>query len=110
MHRSTRNTLRRYHEMGQLLDAPPFRRVEDIVFDYADRAEREVYNAVSQYIEKRFAQLEREKPGKGFVMTVNRRRASSSPRALEQSLLRRRGVPQPGQQQVLTTSLSAGRS
>lgn len=90
MHRSTRNTLRRYHEMGQLLDAPPFRRVEDIVFDYADRAEREVYNAVSQYIEKRFAQLEREKPGKGFVMTVYRRRASSSPRALEQSLLRRR--------------------
>ena len=90
MHRSTRHTLRRYHEMGLLTESPPQRVVEDIVFDYKERAEREVYDSISQYIEKRFQELEQEKPGKGFVMTIYRRRASSSPWALERSLERRR--------------------
>lgn len=90
MHRNTRGTLQRYYEMGLLPDPPPQRVVEDILFDFQDSAEREVYNAVSRYIEKRFAELEKEKPGKGFVMTIYRRRASSSPLALERSLERRR--------------------
>lgn len=90
MHRNTRGTLQRYYEMGLLPDPPPQRVVEDILFDFQDNAEREVYNAVSRYIEKRFAELEKEKPGKGFVMTIYRRRASSSPYALERSLERRR--------------------
>jgi superfamily II DNA or RNA helicase len=89
MHRNTRGTLQRYYEMGLLPNRPPQRVVEDIVFDFQDSAEREVYNAVSRYIEKRFAELEKEKPGKGFVMTIYRRRASSSPYALERSLKRR---------------------
>lgn len=90
MHRSTRSTLRKYHEMGLLKDRPPDRVVRDKKFDYEDQAERAVYDSVSKYIERRFTELEQEKPGKGFVMTVYRRRASSSPRALERSLGRRR--------------------
>lgn len=90
MHRNTRSTLRRYYEMGLLKDRPPDRVVRDRRFDYKDQAERAVYNSVSEYIERRFTELESEKPGKGFVMTVYRRRASSSPRALERSLGRRR--------------------
>ena len=90
MHRNTRGTLRQYFAMGILSDPPPKRIVQDIAFDFADAAERRVYNQVSQYIERRYDELEREKAGKGFVMTVYRRRASSSPMALERSLDRRR--------------------
>lgn len=90
MHRNTRVTLRRYFEMGLLPNAPPGRAVDDVVFDYEGHAERDVYDAVSRYINRRFDELESEKPGKGFVMTIYRRRASSSPLALEQSLERRR--------------------
>lgn len=90
MHRNTRATLTAYHAMG-LLPSPPRRRIiEDELFDYKDPAEREVYDAVGRYIEKRFRELEAERPGKGFVMTIYRRRASSSPFALERSLERRR--------------------
>ena len=89
MHRNTRDTLRRYYELG-LIDRPPARRkVHDELFDFEDTAERRVYEAITHYIERRFAELEGEKPGKGFVMTVYRRRAASSPYALEQSLRRR---------------------
>ena len=90
MHRNTRNTLRHYYSMGLLAAAPPVRKVEDFVFDYQNAAERAVYNSVKRYIEKRFTELEKEKPGKGFVMTIYGRRASSSPAALERSLERRR--------------------
>ena len=58
-------------------------------FDFANQAEREVYEAVKQYIDKRFDELEQQKPGKGFVMTIYRRRAASSPEALRLSLERR---------------------
>jgi len=90
MHRNTRSTLKKYYEMGLLAQEPPVRKVEDIHFDYQDDAERRVYESVKAYIEKRFAELEHEKPGKGFVMTIYRRRASSSPQALRRSLERRR--------------------
>jgi superfamily II DNA or RNA helicase len=90
MHRNTRSTLRRYYEQG-LLDAPPPRRlVEDLDFDFEDSLERHVYDSIKSYIDKRFEELEKEKPGKGFVMTVYRRRASSSPLALRRSLQRRK--------------------
>jgi superfamily II DNA or RNA helicase len=90
MHRNTRRTLRRYFEIG-LLDRPPPRRlVSEEAFDFADQAEREVYEAVKVYIDKRFDELEQQKPGKGFVMTIYRRRAASSPEALRLSLERRK--------------------
>ena len=90
MHRNTRDTLRQYHQMG-LLDTSPARRdVRDEVFDYQEQAERDCYEAITDYIDERYAQLETEKKGKGFVMTVYRRRAASSPLALRRSLERRR--------------------
>ena len=89
MHRNTRDTLRAYHKKGLLPDAPPNRHVEDVVFDHLHQGEREVYNAVAKYINNRFDQLEHQKPGKGFVMTIYRRRAASSPAALRRSLHRR---------------------
>lgn len=90
MHRNTRDTLRQYHRLGLLDRPPPNRIVDDARFDYKDPREREVYDAVTDYIDKRFGELEREKPGKGFVMTIYRRRAASSPLALERSLERRK--------------------
>lgn len=89
MHRNTRETLIDYHHRGLLAEAPPQRNVDDVRFDYADAREREVYDAVGEYIERRFTELEQEKPGKGFVMTIYRRRASSSPLAIQRSLQRR---------------------
>ncbi len=90
MHRNTRSTLRQYHAAGLLSAPPPSRVVNDVVFDFKDEGERHVYDSITQYIERRFQELEAEKPGKGFVMTIYRRRASSSPLALERSLRRRR--------------------
>jgi len=90
MHRNTRNTLRAYQQMGLLKQVPPKRTVDDFIFEFQNEAERNVYDSVTDYIEKRFEDLEREKPGKGFVMTVYRRRASSSPQALKESLERRK--------------------
>jgi len=89
MHRNTRETLRRYYEKGLLPHRLPNRHVDDKVFDFNDPAERRVYNSVAQYIESRYRELESEKRGKGFVMTIYRRRTSSSPLALERSLKRR---------------------
>lgn len=90
MHRNTRDTLRAYHQMGLLKQVPPRRDVNDFLFEFQNKVESDVYDSVTDYIEKRFEDLESEKPGKGFVMTVYRRRASSSPQALKRSLDRRR--------------------
>ena len=89
MHRNTRRTLRRYFEMGLLDRPPPGRDVLDDPFDFETAEEREVYEAVTRYIDRRFDELEHQKPGKGFVMTIYRRRAASSPIALRRSLERR---------------------
>ena len=89
MHRNTRDTLRQYHAKGLVALPPPQRQVRDEVFDYQDQAERDCYDAIEAYIDERYDQLEKEKGGKGFVMTVYRRRAASSPYALRCSLGRR---------------------
>lgn len=89
MHRNTRDTLRAYYERGLIASPPPRRDIDDRRFEYGDPAERTVYDAITSYVTHRFEELEAERPGKGFVMTVYRRRASSSPYALEQSLNRR---------------------
>jgi len=89
MHRNTRGTLRQYHAQGLLELPPPQRQVHDEVFDYQQQAERDCYEAIKDYIDTRYDQLEQEKAGKGFVMTVYRRRAASSPLALRRSLQRR---------------------
>ncbi|MGH7087672.1 MAG: DEAD/DEAH box helicase [Stellaceae bacterium] len=89
MHRNTRRTLQRYYEM-ELLDRPPPKRdVREDPFDFATDEERCTYEAVKEYIDQRFDELEEQKAGKGFVMTIYRRRAASSPVALRKSLERR---------------------
>ena len=89
MHRNTRNTLKAYHKLGLLDSPPPTRQLKDVVFDYQSQAERDCYEAITRYIDRRYDELESERGGKGFVMTVYRRRAVSSPRALRRSLGRR---------------------
>lgn len=89
MHRNTRRTLQRYYEMGLLERAPPKRDVKEDPFDFETEEERQVYEAVTRYIDRRFQELEFQRPGKGFVMTIYRRRAASSPFALRKSLDRR---------------------
>ena len=88
MHRNTRKTLDAYFDMGLLDHRHSQRQVDDERFNYEDE-ERGVYDAVTDYIERRFGLLAGG-GGKGFVKTVYRRRASSSPRALHESLRRRR--------------------
>jgi hypothetical protein len=90
MHRNTRETLREYHRRGLLPVAPPSRDVQDKVFDYETPAEKECYQAITTYIDRRFEELEKEQKGKGFIMTVYRRRAASSPYSLRRSLEKRR--------------------
>lgn len=90
MHRNTRDTLRQYYAQGLIENPPPDRDVQDIRFDYDDTAERAIYHDVRDYIDKRFEELERAQPGKGFVMTIYSRRVSSSPLAIQRSLERRR--------------------
>ena len=89
MHRNGRATLRAYHERGLLAQAPAERRILDHAFTHDDPDERALYDAIKSYVDRRHSELEAEKAGKGFVMTVYRRRAASSPYALRQSLMRR---------------------
>src|SRR5690606_7456979 len=89
MHRNTRDTLIEYWEQGLLAERPPTRIVRDFQFNYRVAAERDAYEAIQRYIDRRYAELEGEKGGKGFVMTIYRRRAASSPYALRRSLERR---------------------
>lgn len=90
MHRNTRGTLRRYHERGMLDRPPAVRRPRDVRYEFIDPEERAVYDGIQAYVDRRFMELEAERPGKGFVMTVYRRRAASSPLALRRSLERRK--------------------
>ena len=90
MHRNTRQTLHAYHRLGLLEKPPAKRHIQDVRYDFADPDERALYEGIQSYVERRFAELEAERPGKGFVMTVYRRRAASSPLALRRSLERRK--------------------
>jgi len=89
IHRNTRDTLREYHRLGILEKPPARRRVEDFTFQYHTPGEREIYEELARYIDRRFRELEGERPGKGFVMTIYQRRMASSPHAITRSLERR---------------------
>jgi len=89
MHRNTRDTLRDYFRRGLIETEPSRRDVRDDVYDFEAAEERDAYEAITSYIDARYEQLEQEKGGKGFVMTIYRRRAASSPLALKRSLERR---------------------
>lgn len=90
MHRNTRQTLRAYYQRGLIERPPAERKIQDVRYEFADPDERALYDGIQAYVERRFQELEAERPGKGFVMTVYRRRAASSPQALRRSLERRK--------------------
>jgi superfamily II DNA or RNA helicase len=89
MFRATRVTLRRYREMGLLRERIPERRPEPVWITMSP-AEWELYRRVEDYVSRFYRRFEDERKGLGFIMTVYRRRLTSSFAALRRSLERRR--------------------
>ncbi len=89
MSRHTRELLRDYHKKG-LLDTPiATRDPRDIVVEM-NPAERELYDAVEEYISTTYNNASQDKRSAvGFVMTIYRRRLASSFHALKQTLTKR---------------------
>jgi superfamily II DNA or RNA helicase len=86
--RNTRILLRKYIEMGVLSERIPTRKpqIERVQFT---NEEQRLYSRVDTYITKFYHKYESERRGLGFVMTVYRRRLTSSFYALRRSLERR---------------------
>ena len=88
MHRNTRGLLREYQKQGllpaRLADRLPEPRWVEMAAD-----EKALYDRVEEYISEFYNIYEGRRRGLGFVMTVYRRRLTSSFYALERSLQRR---------------------
>ena len=99
MHRNTRELLRRYQEQGLLPERLANRRPEPRWVEMTPH-EKALYEQVEEYISEFYNKYEQQRRGLGFVMTVYRRRLTSSFYALERSLQRRldflEGVNDPG--------------
>jgi hypothetical protein len=84
--RHTRDLLRRYHKAGKMKTPIADREVEDR-FVQLSADEGQIYQAVENYISTTYNQAsEKEKNAVGFVMTIYRRRLSSSFYALRHTL------------------------
>ena len=97
--RSTRRLLREYVRQGILRANVPHRDPEPVWIDMrAD--EQDLYHRIEEYISHFYRKYESERKGLGFVMTVYRRRLTSSFYAVRRSLERRldflRGQTAPG--------------
>ncbi|MEM1205825.1 MAG: helicase-related protein [Acidobacteriota bacterium] len=89
--RHTRRRLRMYRDQG-LLDVPiPVRRPENVWVEL-DAEQRRVYRRIEDYLSRVYQRYEARRPGLGFVVTVYRRRLTSSFAAIRSSLERRRDV------------------
>ncbi|WP_088889962.1 SNF2-related protein [Leptolyngbya ohadii] len=90
MFRHTRDTLRQYYRRGLLERDIPVRQVQDNAIVLEPTREAELYCAVSDYVRHfyRLAQKENRK-ALGFLMTLYRKRLTSSFYAVQQSLQRR---------------------
>ena len=88
-YRSTRPLLRQYFAQGLLKQNIPYREPAPLQLDMTPQ-EQELYHAVEQYISDYYQRYEELKNGLGFVMTIYRRRLTSSLHALKCSLERRR--------------------
>lgn len=98
VHRNTRHLLRAYQHSGILKEdvVIPHRSVRDLHVKL-DATEQELYDRIESWIRDRYqkiqtaaAQGDRKAKAAGFIMTVYRRRLTSSFRAIETSLSRRR--------------------
>ncbi len=86
--RNTRELLRRYVAEGLLTDSVPTRRPR-LEWIPMREEERELYTRIEEYIGQFYRKYEAERKGLGFVMTVYRRRLTSSFYAIQRSLERR---------------------
>jgi len=86
--RNTRPLLREYHRRGLLKDRIPFR---DPKPEWIEMKEDEwaLYERIEEYIRDHYQKYEAERKGLGFIMTVYRRRLTSSFYAIQRSLERR---------------------
>ncbi|OFW27623.1 MAG: helicase [Acidobacteria bacterium RIFCSPLOWO2_02_FULL_59_13] len=106
--RHTRDLLRQYFKLGKLKTPIATRRVDD-QFLPMSTAEREVYEAVEDYISSTYNNAAAdERTSVGFVMTIYRRRLASSFQALKNTLSDRlEGMGKLSDQRVL--KFGAGR-
>jgi superfamily II DNA or RNA helicase len=86
--RNTRDLLRRYVQQGLLSDTVPKRDPRPTWIPMRDD-ESELYTRIEEYIGQFYRKYEDERKGLGFVMTVYRRRLTSSFYAIKRSLERR---------------------
>jgi len=86
--RNTRTLLREYYKRGLLKEKIPYRdpKPEWIVMK---PEEEQLYHRIEEYIQDYYQKYEAERRGLGFIMTVYRRRLTSSFYAIEESLKRR---------------------
>jgi SNF2 family DNA or RNA helicase len=106
MSRHTRSLLREYHKRG-LIDTPiATRNVQDIPV-LMTGSERELYDAVEDYISTTYDNAAPEKRSAvGFVMTIYRRRLASSFFALQSTLNKRLAAMHSGQFEVADEDVS----
>ena len=88
IYRNTRDLLRKYREKGILKESVPTRRPE-IKRVPMRPDEQALYDRIEEYITQFYQKYENERRGLGFVMTVYRRRLTSSFWAIRCSLERR---------------------
>jgi len=89
MYRHTRRLLREYHQRGLMKNHVPERKPEAVWLEMSPE-EQHLYRNVERYISTYYKRYEEVRRGLGFVMTVYRRRLTSSLYALKQSLDRHR--------------------
>ncbi|MBX5493298.1 MAG: DEAD/DEAH box helicase [Chloroflexi bacterium] len=88
VYRHTRALLREYHRRGLLKASVPTRAPQP-VWIVLRPAERALYDRIEEYVAEFYARYEAQRRGLGFVMTVYRRRLTSSFYAIARSLERR---------------------
>lgn len=97
--RNTRSTLREYQNAGIIADEViiPRRHVVDVFIDLAP-AERRLYERIEEYIRRHYNAYKSDQSSQalGFIMTVYRRRLTSSFEAIKKSLTRRLTVLEEG--------------
>lgn len=97
--RNTRKTMREYQAAGIIGEDViiPVRHVDDAFIDLA-LAERKLYDRIEDYIRRHYNAYKSDKSSQalGFIMTVYRRRLTSSFEAIKKSLTRRLDVLEQG--------------
>ncbi len=87
--RNNRDLLHRYRERGILSERVPKRDPQNEWIDFTPE-EEDLYDRIEEYITEFYRKYEDKRAGLGFVMTVYRRRLTSSFHAARESLERRR--------------------